>query len=195
MLQPFNTVLCVVVTPTIKLFLLLLYNHNFATVINHGINIGYGSRIPGMWSLQGLQRRLSTIASTIRAVVAYRDSVFTMLSKSLLGWGINLRQQGQLFFLFLIGYFVCLHFKYCLHSWSPLHKCPIPSSLLFASKRVLLQSPNHSCLTVLASSYGGASSLHRTKGLPSHWCQIRPSSAIYAAGAKDPTMCTLWFVV
>lgn len=28
--------------------------------------------------------------------------------------------------------------------------------------------PNHSCLTTLAFLYTGASSLHRTKGLPSH---------------------------
>jgi hypothetical protein len=30
----------------------------------------------------------------------------------------------------------------------------------------------HSCLTALASPYAGASSLHRTNGLPSHRCNI-----------------------
>jgi hypothetical protein len=35
-------------------------------------------------------------------------------------------------------------------------------------------------LTALAFSYAGVSSLHRTKGLPSHCCQLRPSSATYA---------------
>jgi hypothetical protein len=43
----------------------------------------------------------------------------------------------------------------------------------------------------LAFSYTGASSLHRTKGLSSHWWLTRPSSATYAAGAMNPFMCTL----
>jgi hypothetical protein len=35
-------------------------------------------------------------------------------------------------------------------------------------------------------------SLHRTKGLPSHWCPIRLSSVTYVvAGAMGPSMCTL----
>ena len=42
------------------------------------------------------------------------------------------------------------------------------SLLPFASMRVLLHPLTHSCLTALASPYAGASSLHRTKGLPSH---------------------------
>jgi hypothetical protein len=32
-------------------------------------------------------------------------------------------------------------------------------------------------------------SLHRTKALSFHWCQTRPSSAIYTAGAMAPSMC------
>ena len=48
--------------------------------------------------------------------------------------------------------------------------------------------PTHFCLTALAFLYAGASRLHRTKGLPSHWCQIRQSSAKYAAGAMDPSL-------
>jgi hypothetical protein len=39
--------------------------------------------------------------------------------------------------------------------------------------------------------YTGALSLHRAKGLSSHWCLIRPSSATYAAGAMGHSMCTL----
>jgi hypothetical protein len=39
--------------------------------------------------------------------------------------------------------------------------------------RVFPHVPTHSHLTALASPYTGASSLHRTKGLPSHCCQIR----------------------
>ena len=45
---------------------------------------------------------------------------------------------------------------------------PIPSSLLFASMMVLLHPLTHSHLTPLAFPCTGASSLHRTKGLPSH---------------------------
>ena len=44
----------------------------------------------------------------------------------------------------------------------------------------------------------GASSLHRTKGIPSHWCQISQSCASYAAGAMAPSMCThmgCWFTL
>ena len=40
--------------------------------------------------------------------------------------------------------------------------------LLFASMRVLLHPLTHSCLTTPASPYTGSSSLHRTKGIPSH---------------------------
>jgi hypothetical protein len=52
----------------------------------------------------------------------------------------------------------------------------IPLTLLLL--RVLPNPPTHSHLNALAFSYTGVSSLHRTKGIPSHWCQIRPSSYI-----------------
>ena len=60
---------------------------------------------------------------------------------------------------------------------------------------VLLHPLTHSHLTTLASPYPGASRSHRTKSLPSHWCQIRPSSATYVSGAMDPSMYTLWLMV
>jgi len=41
MLPPFHTAPCVVVTPTIKLFLLLLHKCNFATVLNYNVNSWY----------------------------------------------------------------------------------------------------------------------------------------------------------
>jgi hypothetical protein len=41
----------------------------------------------------------------------------------------------------------------------------------------------------------GASCLHSTKVLSSHWCLTRPSYATYAAGAMGPSICTLWLVV
>jgi len=43
--------------------------------------------------------------------------------------------------------------------------------------------PTTSLLPTLAFPYTGAWSLHRTKGLFSHWCPTRPSSATYAAWA------------
>jgi hypothetical protein len=77
---------------------------------------------------------------------------------------------------FLIGYFICLHFKRYPLSWFPLCKSPIPSSLM-----LLLWGCSHPCtyssLIALAFLYTGASSLHRTKGLPYHWCQIRSLSS------------------
>ena len=95
------------------------------------------------------------------------------------------------FFLFFpIGYFIYLLFKCCLPSMSPL-----PSSLLFASKKFLPQPCTHSCLTHLTYPYAGPSRLHRTKGLHSHWCHVRQSSAIYVAETTDPP-CILfdwWF--
>ena len=44
-------------------------------------------------------------------------------------------------------------------------------------------------------THTGASSLHRTKDLFSHWCQTRPSSAAYMSGAMGHTMCTPLLVV
>ena len=52
----------------------------------------------------------------------------------------------------------------------PVSPPEIPELLLPApaSMRVLPNPLTHSCLTVLASPYTGASSLHRAKDLPSH---------------------------
>ena len=44
---------------------------------------------------------------------------------------------------------------------------------------------HHSHLNYLASTYAGALSHYRTKGLPSLWCQIRKSFAISGAGAME----------
>jgi hypothetical protein len=64
----------------------------------------------------------------------------------------------------------------------PLCKAPIIFPIPLASMRVL-PPPTHSHLTTLVSPYSGASSLHRTNGLPSHWCPTRLSSATSAARA------------
>jgi hypothetical protein len=54
---------------------------------------------------------------------------------------------------------------------------------------LLTHLSTHSHITGLASPYTGALSLHRNKGLSSHWFEISPSSATYAAGAR---FCQSW---
>jgi hypothetical protein len=56
-----------------------------------------------------------------------------------------------------------------------------------ASMRLFPHSPTYSCFPTLAFSYTGASNLHKTKGLSSHWCPTRPSVATYVAGAMGPS--------
>ena len=73
-------------------------------------------------------------------------------------------------------------------------KSPFPLLPPSASMRVLPCRPTHSCLSTLVFLYPGSSSFHRTKGLPSQWCQIRQSSAIYPAGAMG-TLSVLWLVI
>jgi hypothetical protein len=89
---------------------------------------------------------------------------------------------------FFIRYFLYLHFKCYLLSWFPLQKTPL-------SPPPLTHQPTHSCFLALAFPYIGAWSLHRIKGLFSHWWLTRLSSATYAAGDMSHTMCTLWLVV
>jgi hypothetical protein len=48
---------------------------------------------------------------------------------------------------------------------------------------------------ILAFPYIGAQSLHRTKGLSSHWRPTSPSSATYIARVTSFTKCFLWMVV
>ena len=67
--------------------------------------------------------------------------------------------------MFFIGYFIHLHFKCC----PPFLVSPPQTPILTpAFMKVLLQPITHSCLTALAFLSAGASSLHRTKGLPFH---------------------------
>jgi hypothetical protein len=47
-------------------------------------------------------------------------------------------------------------------------------------------------ISLVVSSFSGASRFHKTKDLPSHWCQIRPSSATYVSGTIDTSMNNLW---
>ena len=95
---------------------------------------------------------------------------------------------------FLNDYFNYLHSKCCHPSQSPICKPhPIPPQLCL--KKGASQATHHSLLIPLASPFTGATSLHRTKCLPSNGCKIKPSCATYAAGAMDPSMCALWLVI
>jgi hypothetical protein len=97
------------------------------------------------------------------------------------------------FLFFSYWLFYLFTFQMSPPSWSPLQP-PIPP-LPPTSMLELPLSPTHSCLTTGAFSYTGALSLYSTKILPSHWCQIRQSSATLAAGVMGPSMCTLCLVV
>ena len=88
--------------------------------------------------------------------------------------------------------FICLHFKWYPPSLVPLHTFPSHLPTPFASMRMLLHPLTHSCLAALASCYARVPNLHRTKGLPSHWCQIRPSSATYVSWAMSPCIHFDW---
>jgi hypothetical protein len=67
--------------------------------------------------------------------------------------------------------------------------------LSFASKMVLPHSLTHPCLTPLPPPFSEASSLLRTKHLPSYWCGMRQSYGSYVAVLMDLPMHTLWLVV
>jgi hypothetical protein len=99
--------------------------------------------------------------------------------------------MGIWFSVIFIGYFIYLHFK-CYHLSSfPSTSLPPPASM-----RVLPHPPTYSCLSTLAFPYPGSSSLHRTKGIPSQWYQIRQSSATYPAGAMGtPYSLVGWFIL
>jgi hypothetical protein len=81
----------------------------------------------------------------------------------------------HVFFLFLVGYFIYLHFKCYPSSQFPFHKPPIPSLLplpLWGCSPI--HPPTHSCLSSLVFPFPLSSSLPRTKGLPSHWSHWYP---------------------
>jgi hypothetical protein len=74
---------------------------------------------------------------------------------------------------------------HCVH---PTHHPP-------ASMRVLAPHPSTHPLPPHHPSIPLCIRPPQTKGLSSHWCQTRPSSATSAAGAMGPSMCPLWLVV
>jgi hypothetical protein len=88
--------------------------------------------------------------------------------------------------LFFIGYFLYLNFKcYSLSRFSPIWNPLLhpPSPCFYKG---IPSPPTPFCLPTMSPPYTGASSLHRIKGLSSHWCLTRPSSVTYAAGSIVP---------
>ena len=94
------------------------------------------------------------------------------------------------------------HFLVTPSTNSPSHDIPLPSyhstnppiphassPITFVCMSVLPYPPTLSKPTTPASPYAGASNLPRTKGLPSHCCQARPSFAL------DPSRYTPCLVV
>jgi hypothetical protein len=96
-------------------------------------------------------------------------------------------ERSKLSFFFFNWLFCLFTFQMLSPSQFPLHYPLIPPP---ASMRVLPHPHSHSYLRGLAFLYPGSSSLHRTKGLPSQWYQIRPSST-YTAGAMVPAVYSL----
>ena len=74
-----------------------------------------------------------------------------------------------------------------LSSFLVLTQIPLSHPPLPASVRMFPYPFTHSLLPSRAFTYSGESSLHRTKGLSSHWCLTKSS--------MGPSMCTLWLVV
>ena len=113
---------------------------------------------------------------------------------------LDLEACCQPFFFFfnnLIFTGFCIHLHFNCY---PFPSLPSPNPLSHPSSPCFYEgtsphthAPKHSHLTVLAFPYTGASSLHRTKGIPSHWCQIRTSFATYAAGAMGPLWKSVWW--
>jgi len=97
------------------------------------------------------------------------------------------------FFPFLLLDNFYLRFKCYPLSWFPFQKFSIPSPLpLLLWRCSLTYPPAPSNLPALTFPYTRALSLHRTKGLFSHWCLIKTSSATYVDEAIGRSMCTLW---
>jgi hypothetical protein len=95
-----------------------------------------------------------------------------------------LEKYLSVLYLFIYSFFIyhsiCLHLKWHPTSWLPLHKHPHTTSFLtFVFMQVLPHPTALSHPTAPAFSYSGASNLHRTIDLPSHYCQRHPLLHMY----------------
>ena len=102
--------------------------------------------------------------------------------------------MGLVTLLFFFNFLFLILFMY-ISNVVPFPGFPSANPLSHPPSPVSLRVMPHFYLTTLASPYVGASSLHRPIGLHSNWCQLRQSSATYAAGAMVLSMCTLWLMV
>ena len=114
----------------------------------------------------------------------------------------NFREIPHFIFLFLflfsfsllISFFDLFFIRYFIYISNVNPFFVSPPKMSYSIPPSPAHQPTHSCFVVLAFPYTGASILHRTKGLSSHWCLTRPTSGTYLAGAMSPSMCTLWLV-
>jgi hypothetical protein len=88
-------------------------------------------------------------------------------------------------FIFLIRYFLHLHFKCYPLSLFPLWESLIPNCHPASQ-------PTHSRFLALALPCTGAYNFRKTKGLSSHWWPTRPSFATYAT--RDTSSGGYWLV-
>ena len=133
------------------------------------------------------------MCACVPCVVTQRKERFLSGRTQLLGWETKMNaQQGKLSLKYLQNFLLDIFFIYISNvipfSGFPSEN-PIPSLL------PTVHQPTHSCFPAQACSYTRAYRLQRTKGLSSHWCSTRPSSATYAARAMSPTMPSLWLLI
>jgi hypothetical protein len=93
-------------------------------------------------------------------------------------------------YLFIYLFILAIFFIY-ISNVIPFPGFPSRTSLYPSSPPIPAHQHTHSCFLALAFPDSEAQSLHRTKGLSSHLWPTRPSSAIYAARAMSPSICTL----
>jgi len=90
----------------------------------------------------------------------------------------------------ILFYFKWIFYLFTFPMLSPFPVSPLqtlyPIFPYPASMSMRPQPPTHSCFTILALLYIGASSLHKTKGLLSHWCQLKPLQILQSSPPNSP---------
>lgn len=112
------------------------------------------------------------------------------------------KNQYLLYFYYRIWFFLFFYWvfpSFTFQMISPFLDYP-PENLYFilslnASMRILPNPPIYTLLLypTLAFLYNGASSLHRNKGVSSHWCPTMTYCAPYTAEDIGHSICSLYF--